>query len=156
MSERYSSFERELCERGKIVYTNVGVSMMPLIRENRDVMVIEILSAPPKKYQAVLFRRNEVTGRGRYVVHRILKIGKGGKYFIAGDNCTEGEIVESADVLGVLTAVLRDGKRVDSGVRYRLYLCFWCAPYHMRFLLLRVFRGIKYFFTAVKSKISGR
>ena len=34
------TFEEELSRSGKVVYTNVGVSMMPLLREGRDIMVI--------------------------------------------------------------------------------------------------------------------
>ena len=37
----YTTFEEELEQNGKLVYTNVGVSMLPLLREGRDVMLIE-------------------------------------------------------------------------------------------------------------------
>ena len=157
MNENFSSFEKELNESGKLIYTNVGVSMLPLIRENRDVMVIEKLSGAPKKLQVVLFKRNGIEGRGKYVVHRILKIRKDGKYFIAGDNCTEGELVAKENILGVLSAVFRDGKKINlQGFKYKVYVRFWCAPYRLRFLLLRLKRGVKYFFSAVRYKLFGK
>lgn len=157
MSEEYTSFEDELNASGKLIYTNVGVSMLPLLRENRDVMVIEKRVGAPRKLQAVLFRRDGVKGRGRYVVHRIVKTKKDGQYFIAGDNCTEGEWVKKDNILGVLTAVIRDGKEMDfGGIRYRIYLHFWCAPYHLRFFLLRAKRGLKAFFSAVRYKLFGK
>ena len=157
MNEEYSSFERELDESGRLVYTNVGVSMMPLIRENRDVMVIEKTTSAPKKLQAVLYRRNGVEGRGKYVVHRIVRENKDGTYFIVGDNCTEGETVEKADILGVLTALMRGGKQVDfDSLRYKAYLYLWCAPYRARFLILRIKRGLNELFSAVKHKLSGK
>ncbi len=153
----FSSFERELQEHGKLVYTNVGVSMMPLIREGRDVMVIESCREAPKKLQAVLFRRDGVTGRGRYVVHRILKVRRDGSYFIAGDHDTSGEIVEPGQILGVLTSLLRDGKQLNfHSARYRFYLYFWCAPYRLRFFLLRAVRGMRAFFSAVRQKLFGK
>lgn len=157
MQDNYSSFEQELSTSGKLVYTNVGVSMLPLLHEGRDVMLVESRKVPLKKYDVVLFRRDNITGRGRYVVHRIIKILPGGRYFIVGDNCTEGETVEDKNVLGVLTSVMRDGKNVDfNSLRYKLYVYLWCAPYRFRFFLLKAKRGIKYLFSAVKHKIFGK
>ena len=55
MSET-SSFEELLKRDGKLVYTNVGVSMMPLLRQHRDVMVIARVPEGErlKKYDAQL------------------------------------------------------------------------------------------------------
>ena len=36
-----TSFEEELERSGRLAYTNVGISMLPLLREKRDVMRIE-------------------------------------------------------------------------------------------------------------------
>ncbi|MBO4693397.1 MAG: S24/S26 family peptidase [Clostridia bacterium] len=151
-----SSFERELSVGGKLVFTNVGVSMLPLLREGRDIMQIEALSSSPKRYDTVLFRREGIKGRGRYVLHRILK-RKGEKYFIAGDYDTRGELVSREQILGVLTAVFREGRVIKtSDFKYKLYVRFWCAPYHLRFFILKLYRGIKYLISAVKYKIFGR
>lgn len=157
MQENYSSFEQVLNETGRLVYKNVGVSMLPLIRENRDIMVIEKITDVPKKYDAVLFRRKGVKGRGKYVLHRILKILPGNKYFIAGDNCTSGEIVEAEQILGVLKTVLRNGKTVDfSSRKYKAYLYLWCVPYHFRFAVLAVRRSLIYLFGGIKHKLLGK
>ena len=154
MNEKYSSFERELEENGKLIYTNVGISMMPLIREGRDVMVIEKRDGKPKRYDAVLFRRDGVEGRGKYVVHRILKVLPGDKYFIAGDHDASGEIVPEGNILGTLTTVFKDGKPIDfGGFKYRRYVFFRCKFYHLRFGLLKAWRGTKYFFSAVRYKL---
>ena len=134
------TFEEVLAQNGKLAYTNVGISMMPLIREGRDVMMIEAReTAAIRRYDAVLFRRTGVTGRGAYVLHRILKILPDGKYWIVGDNCTSGEVVDPANVLGVLTQVSRDGRKTIrvTDLSYRAYVLFWCKRYHLRFFLLR-------------------
>ena len=130
-------FERELAEKGKLIYTNVGVSMLPWLREGRDLMVIE-RAVSFGAFDAVLFRRPGVSGRGKYVLHRILKEYPDGKFFVAGDNCTGGEAVAREDILGVLTGVIRNGRliKTDSLV-YRLYVRLWCAPYRTRFFLLK-------------------
>ena len=145
MSEEITTFEAALARNGSIAFTNVGVSMKPLIRQGRDVMRIEALGdRPVRKYDAVLFRRPGVQGRGEYVLHRVLKCRKDGRFWIVGDNCTEGEIVPRENILGVLTAVSRAGKLVRvTDFSYRMYLVFWCKPYHLRFLGLRIRRFFK-------------
>ena len=134
-----STFEEELARTGYLVYTNIGVSMLPLLREGRDVMVIERRDPDAlRRGDAVLFRRVGVDGRGAYVLHRILRINSDGTYWIVGDNCTWGETVGQEQILGVLTAVRRGKKTVPSdSLRNRLYVALWCRPYRLRFLLLR-------------------
>lgn len=138
MIER-TSFEEQLQSKGQLIWTNVGVSMMPLLRENRDLMVITAKGSQRcKKYDAVLFRRPGVSGRGAYVMHRILRVNSDGTYWIVGDNCVSGETVREEDVLGILTQVVRDGKTIhvtDKG--YLFYVHLWCDAYPVRFFLLR-------------------
>ena len=156
MDERLT-FEEVLRRDGRLVYTNVGVSMLPLLRENKDIMVIESDTSVLKKYDCVLFRRNGVNGRGRYVLHRILKILPDNKYFIVGDNCISGEIVEDKQIIGKLTSVIQGEKKVDfSSFSYKLYLYLWCAPYRLRFIVLRAKAFIKYIFAAIRFKIFGK
>ena len=139
----YTTFEEELERTGKLVYTNVGVSMLPLIRQGKDVMIIE-KADDYKPLDAVLFRRRGVTGRGAYVLHRILKITPDGKFWIVGDNCVSGETVERENILGVLTCVSRHGKLIKrTDIGYRAYLRLWCAPYKMRFLVLKGVRVLR-------------
>ena len=85
---------QRLEQDGVIVHTNKGTSMMPLLRENRDLMVIRKRGAGRfHKYDAVLFRREN----GEYVLHRILRVNPD-SYWIVGDNCASGEIVGEEQV----------------------------------------------------------
>ena len=98
-------FEELLEQNGYIVYTNVGRSMMPPLRQRRNI--IEIHKKGPdrcKKYDVVLYKRGE-----RYILHRILDVLPDGKYIIAGDNNTilEKDITDD-QILGVMTRVLSD------------------------------------------------
>ena len=112
-----TNFEQELETHGSIIYTNRGVSMLPLLRQTRDVLVIEKRGdGRCRKYDAVLFKRDN----GQYILHRILKLLDGG-YYIVGDNCVEGEFVREEQVLGVLRSVRRGGKTIqvtDPGYRF--------------------------------------
>lgn len=76
-----STFEEEISHTGKLIYTNVGDSMMPLIRQNRDLLIIEKVSGRLKKYDVPLYKRDS----GQYVLHRIIKVHKD-DYVICGDN----------------------------------------------------------------------
>ena len=142
------TFEEELARSGKVVYTNVGVSMMPLLREGRDIMVIRKADISSlRKYDAVLFKRPNTRGRGEYVLHRILRICPDGRYWIVGDNCTSGEMVLPENILGVLEAVQRGSKIVAmDSFGMKLYVFFWCAPYPLRFFLLKIRNVMKRLF----------
>ena len=142
MSE-LSSFEEQLRLHGKIIYTNVGTSMMPLLREGRDVMIIERPKGRLKKYDVPLYIRPD----GMYVLHRILRVRKN-DYVICGDHCTRREYgITDDDIIGVLTGVIRDGKTISmDSLRYKLYYHLWCDFFYVRVLLLKIKYGFKKIF----------
>lgn len=132
------TFEELLERDGRLVYTNKGVSMKPFLRADRDLIIIEKKGAERcKELDAVLFRRLGANGRDAYVLHRILKVYDDG-YWIVGDNCISGEYVNEEDVLGVLTAVVRGGRRIRmTDPACRLYANTWCKWYKGRFVILK-------------------
>jgi len=131
------TFEEELKQNGKLVYKNVGKSMMPLIRENKDIIIIKNRTTGNfKKYDAVLYKRPSVEGRGAYILHRILKVNSDGTYWIVGDNCRKGETVLNENILGILSSVVRDKKTVNvDDLNYKIYVHLWCDLYPVRFAL---------------------
>ncbi len=114
-----SSFEEILEKEGRLVYYNDGDSMLPLIRQGRDLVVIERTSGRLKKYDVPLFRRPN----GTYVLHRIIRV-RSEDYVIRGDNRWHKEAgVRDEQILGVLTTVIRDGKELserDFKCRFRV------------------------------------
>ena len=110
----------EVLEReGRLVYTNVGISMLPLLRQGKDLFVVE--KRGPERLRAgdvVLYRRPP----NQYVLHRIVKVRER-DYVILGDNCVNREFgITDEDILGVLTGFVREGKHhtvTEKG--YRLY-----------------------------------
>lgn len=129
-----SSFEEILENEGKLIYSNVGTSMMPLIRPGRDLLVIELPQGRLKKYDVPLYRRDS----GQYVLHRVLKVRER-DYVICGDNQWHRETgIEDRHVLGVLTAVVRDGKELSvQDWRCRLYVHLWCDLFPLRAVIVR-------------------
>ena len=145
------SFYQEIERTGRVVYTTRGFSMMPLLRQKKDVVVIEKPKEHCKKYDTVLFLRTN----GQYVLHRILKIVDG-QYWIVGDNCFTGEIVKNEQIIGVLTSIRR-GKRTIKVTdwHYRLYTHIWCDVYPLRFLYLRIRFFIARCYRYLKRKVFG-
>ena len=98
-------FEDIIAERGKLVYTNEGDSMFPIIRA-RDLLIIEAVREPLKVGDVPLYKRDS----GQYVLHRIVEIKKG-KYSMKGDNRTFIEKgITGKHIIGVLTGIVRNGK----------------------------------------------
>lgn len=114
-----SSFEEQLEKYGSFTFRNKGVSMMPLLRQGKDLFTVRKLDKGErlKKYDVALYHRGK-----KYVLHRVLKVTDTG-YIIRGDNCTDKEIVPEADIMGVMTDYVRDGIKysVDMPV-YKKYV----------------------------------
>ncbi len=132
-----SSFEEILEREGRLIYTNVGDSMFPLIKEGRDLLVMERPRGRLKKYDIPLYKRDS----GQYVLHRVLRV-RDEDYVICGDNRYSLEYgVTDRHVIGVLTAVIRDGReRPLSGIGYRLYVFLWCDLFPLRAVVLKGLR----------------
>ena len=123
-----------LDKTGYLIYTNVGCSMMPLLRQRRDIIEIRKKDSDRcKKYDVVLYTRGE-----KYILHRVLKVLPEG-YLIAGDHNTfvERDVTDGM-ILGVMTRVIRNGKDIYmDNPWYRLYVHLWCDCYPLRMLILR-------------------
>ena len=70
-----AAFEEIIERDGRLIYTNKGDSMMPLIKEGRDLLVIEKTNGRLKRFDVPLYKRDT----GQYVLHRIVAV-KSGKY----------------------------------------------------------------------------
>ena len=129
-----TKFEDVIAHGGRLVYTNVGDSMLPLIRQGRDLLIIEKPHGRLKKYDVPLYRRDS----GRYVLHRVLKV-RDSDYVICGDNRYNKEYgITDRHIIGVLTAVVRDGREIPvTALRYRLYVHLWCDFFPVRALILK-------------------
>ena len=128
-----STYERELELHGRIIHTNKGTSMMPLLREGRDVMIIERPQGRLKRYDVPLYKRPD----GSYVLHRILKVRER-DYVICGDNLIRREYgITDRDIIGVLTGVIRNGKTISTtDLSYRIYSHLWCDLFYLRVAIL--------------------
>lgn len=135
-----SSFEEEIKKSGRIIYTNVGDSMMPYIKRGRDVLVISKVNGRLNKYDVPLYKRDS----GQYVLHRILKVREN-DYVICGDNRWNKEYgITDRHIIGILTGVIRDGQEIPvTNRKYRIYVHLWCDLFPVRAFILRVCQFVK-------------
>ena len=103
------SFEEVLEKDGELVYTNVGYSMYPLIKQREDILRI-VKTDSFKKGDIILYKSNI----DHYVLHRILKIKKD-KIVCAGDyNYWKDQPINKEQILGQLTTITKkDGSKID-------------------------------------------
>ena len=117
--------EEYLNEFGCLTYKFVGVSMLPLLRQGRDLVIIE--RKGKARYQGgdvVLYRRPP----NDYVLHRVVEVHPD-SYVILGDNCVAKERgITDGDILGEMTGFVRDGKQ--HGITEPWYRCYTFACLH--------------------------
>ena len=131
------TFEEILARDGRLVYKTKGISMEPMLKENRDLVMIVVPSSLLRRFDVALYKRN-----GSDVLHRVMRV-KDGYYLIRGDNTFRMETVPFENVYGVLTGFVRKGK--DHSVTekgYHAYVRFWNAIYPLRWLWHHLRRGL--------------
>ena len=121
--------EEKLESGGEIMYSPKGTSMLPFIREGIDTVILKKNERDFKPGDIVFYRRPE----GAFVIHRILKVQKYGRYTICGDNqwILERD-VEKDSFIAVVTKLKRGEKDVNlNSLGHKIYY---------RLLFLRRFR----------------
>lgn len=130
-----SSFEEQLSTHGRILYKNVGDSMMPFIKEGRDVLIIEKCEGVLKKYDVPLYKRPS----GQYVLHRIHKVTPEG-YVLCGDNRIGFERYVTEDqIIGVLVGIKRGDKLIPrESFLFKFYAHLGCDTYFLRYVIKKI------------------
>lgn len=131
IKDPFSDAEKALAEKGEFSNMTTGMSMMPMLRSGRDIVVIKPPSFPLSKYDVPLYRRD---GLDKLVLHRIIKKPQNGIYYIRGDNTYYLEEVRQEDIVGVLDGFFRDGRyhNCKTDKKYRLYSHLRTADYPIR------------------------
>lgn len=129
-----SNVKKALDEKGVYVSTTSGVSMMPMLRDRRDTIVVKPATQRLKKYDVALYKRGD-----SYVLHRVIKVLPD-EYVIRGDNCIAKEFgIKDEDILGVLVEFYRGERHIKVSERsYRAYSAFICAFHPFVSLSLRM------------------
>ncbi len=145
LMDKTSSFEEIIERDGSLVYTVQGYSMKPLLKQHEDLVVIKKITEPLKKYDVILFKRNN-----KYILHRILKVNVN-SYDTAGDhNWWKEYDVKPSEIIGILSAIIKDGKEITpEDPAYQAYVHLWCDVYPVRFGILKAGRLVRKVFSKV-------
>jgi hypothetical protein len=137
VSEEISNIEDIIKNEGFFVNTTVGYSMYPMLRPNRDTILICPCNGRLKKYDVALYKSD-----GNYILHRIIKVLPD-SYIIRGDNRMDKEYgITDDDILGVLTEFYRDNKKIKvDGFGYKLYARIWNFVFPIRYCYKKL-RGL--------------
>ena len=129
-------FEESFAVGKTVRFSPRGISMLPMIRQGVDDVVLSPVTGKLQKYDIPFYRRDD----GTFVLHRIVKVGD--TYTCIGDNQFEVEQnVRQDQVIAVVSAFTRDGKEHKvSECLYQLY----CRVWHYS-------RPFRYFYKRVKS-----
>ena len=116
-----------------------GTSMLPMLRQGRDSVVLSKPSAALKRFDLPLYRRDD----GKYVLHRIVKTGP--TYTCMGDHQFAEETgIRPDQILAVVTAFYRDDRFCPvTAVGYRMYCVFWHCSRPVRRFVHRVAGWLK-------------
>ena len=120
--EQVHPLMQEFLREGKTVkFSPRGISMLPMLRQGIDSVVLSPVPEKLKKYDLPLYQRDD----GKYILHRIVEVGE--TYTCIGDNQFDFETgVRHDQVIAVVIAFTR-GQRLHrvNELPYRLYCRFW-------------------------------
>ena len=138
LSDKKLKIEELLEEEGRYIGPTVGVSMLPMLKNRRDTIVVLAKTQRLKPLDVALYKRGDA-----YVLHRVLTPIQGG-YLIRGDNCYTDEWIKEEHVIGVLSEFFRKDKHYYcTDKKYLSYAKIWVKTYPIRKFFVKLFVKIK-------------
>ena len=108
MQEIFPLIEEGIKNGGEYRFYPKGISMLPLLREGIDSVILSAVE-DIKKYDMILYLRDD----GNYVLHRVVEI-ENNMYNLCGDNqCYIEKNIRKEQVKAVVTAFYRDNQYVS-------------------------------------------
>lgn len=131
ISELVPLFQEILDSGSNVNFTTKGTSMLPMLGDGVDTVVLTKPNGKLKKYDLPLFF---FKGSNSYILHRVIGVKKDGTYVMCGDNRDICEInVTDRDIVAVVTAFSHKGKNYSvKDFRYKLYCRFWVGKKKFR------------------------
>lgn len=126
----------ETAERANLAVT--GCSMLPMLRQGRDTVVLAPIKGTLAPGDIALYQREG----GSYVLHRVITVTQDG-YQFCGDNQAQLEFVSQTQLTAVVIGYIRNGKEhTGRSIGARLYR--WCQ--------VRLF-GLRKYYIALRRRL---
>jgi len=102
-----------------------GRSMLPLIVQDEDSVILKRQDGPLKRNDIAFYQRKN----GQFVLHRVVKRERDGSYVMCGDNQINLERgIEDSQIIGIMTSLYKKEKLFDqNSFSHKLYRTFWCC-----------------------------
>ena len=127
-------FRERLNAGQKVKFSPRGISMMPMLRQGIDCVILSPVPEKLQKFDLPLYRRDD----GKYILHRVVEVGE--TYTCAGDNQFQLEHgVRHDQMIALVTAFTRGDREISvENPEYKLYCYFWHYSRKLRHFLRRV------------------
>lgn len=123
-----------------------GVSMLPMLRQGKDMVELSPLPDKLQKYDLPVYQYPT----GKIVMHRIVAVQEN-RYICLGDNTYAYEYIQPEWMIGVVRAFKRGDRRISvDDPAYRLYSKVWVAIYPIRKVLRRIRNWLAKYLRPVK------
>ncbi len=111
--------EEKLGSGASVTIQPKGTSMLPLIHQGRDEVILKRPNGRLKKYDIAFYKR----ASGQFVLHRVIKVRKN-DYVFCGDNQSTYEYNITDDmILAVVDKLIIDGKKISVDDKDYLKYC---------------------------------
>lgn len=141
---------KEQIDSGKtVVFSPKGTSMLPLIRQNVDKVVLAKAPKSLKKYDLPLYLREN----GQFVLHRVVGIDKNG-YIMCGDNQFEREYgIQNEQILAIACGIYRESDYISfDDKKYVNY----CKKQVLKKRIYGMYKKSRRFAGKIKQKITNK
>lgn len=124
MEELIPVFKEILESGGSVNFTPKGISMLPMLHDNTDIVTLKKADGKLKKYDLPLYYYKP---RDKYIMHRVVRVEKDGIYTMCGDNRDYLEKgVTDDDIVALVTDFVRNGKKYSvNNIGYKIYCRYW-------------------------------
>jgi hypothetical protein len=135
-----TSIKEILNTYGKYTGLTSGTSMLPLLHQGKDNIIVIKPEERLKKYDVALY----VTSYGKYIMHRVIEVHDD-HYVITGDNLMAKEYVTDDMICGKLVGFYKNGKHYvdcENSKIYKAYSRVWVALKPFRPFIIYFRRGV--------------
>lgn len=146
LNELMPVIRERLADGNSVRFMPRGISMLPMLRQGIDSVVLSAAPQELKKYDLPLYQRMD----GKYILHRI--VGRAGEYYVCvGDNQFRLELgVSRLQIVAVVTGFYRKNRYIScDNLFYQIYCRIWHHTrklrYYWRKAVSKVYRllGVK-------------
>ena len=109
LEDMFPIIAEKIAAGGSFSFGPKGISMLPLIKQGEDSVVISPVTGRLKKYDVPLYRREN----GQFVLHRVVGVRRH-SYVMCGDNQYDREYgITDKNIIGIMTKIKKPDRVIS-------------------------------------------